>query len=213
MSGDRGAKPGSGAINRDQEGIDRKERQRLLALETIDLAKDPYLMRNHLGSYECKLCLTGHNNVGNYLAHTQGKRHQTNLARRSMKDAKEGPIIPALVKKAIVPKKIKIGRPGYRVVKQRDPDTNQRSLLFQVEYPEIEEGLQPRHRLMSAFEQRIEAVDKNYQYLLFAAEPYETIAFKIPNKDIEKDPSSGKFFFNWDRDRKLFTLHIYFKDE
>lgn len=27
--------------------------------------------------------------------------------------------------------------------------------------------------------QRVEAWDKNYQYLLFAAEPYETIGFKV----------------------------------
>ena len=27
-------------------------------------------------SYECKLCLTVHGNEGNYLAHTQGRRHQ-----------------------------------------------------------------------------------------------------------------------------------------
>jgi hypothetical protein len=31
------------------QGIDRRERLRRLALETIDLAKDPYYMRNHLG--------------------------------------------------------------------------------------------------------------------------------------------------------------------
>lgn len=37
---------------------------RQLALETIDLQKDPYFMRNHLGTYECKLCLTLHNNEG-----------------------------------------------------------------------------------------------------------------------------------------------------
>ena len=24
--------------------------------------QDPYFMKNHLGSYECKLCLTLHNN-------------------------------------------------------------------------------------------------------------------------------------------------------
>lgn len=42
-------------------------------------------MRNHLGSYECKLCLTLHNNEGSYLAHTQGKKHQTNLAKRAAK--------------------------------------------------------------------------------------------------------------------------------
>ena len=65
-----------------KQSIDRRERLRKLALETIDLSKDPYFMRNHLGTYECKLCLTLHNNEGNYLAHTQGKRHQQNLARR-----------------------------------------------------------------------------------------------------------------------------------
>ncbi len=51
--------------------MDRRERLRRLALETIDLAKDPYYMRNHLGQIECRLCLTLHPNEGNYLAHTQ----------------------------------------------------------------------------------------------------------------------------------------------
>ena len=36
-------------------------------------------MQNHLGSYECKLCLTLHTNEGSYLTHTQGKKHQDNL--------------------------------------------------------------------------------------------------------------------------------------
>ena len=44
-----------------------------------------------LGSYECKLCLTLHNNEGSYLAHTQGKKHQANLARRAAKEAKDAP--------------------------------------------------------------------------------------------------------------------------
>ena len=66
--------------------VDRRERLRRMALETVDLSKDPYFMKNHLGSYECKLCLTLHNNEGNYLAHTQGKRHKTNLSRRLAKE-------------------------------------------------------------------------------------------------------------------------------
>jgi len=32
---------------------------------------------------------------------------------------------------------------------------------------------------MSAYEQKMEPPDKRWQYLLFAAEPYETIAFKV----------------------------------
>jgi len=45
----------------------------------VFIFQDPYFMKNHLGSYECKLCLTLHNNEGSYLAHTQGKKHQANL--------------------------------------------------------------------------------------------------------------------------------------
>ncbi|GLT92301.1 hypothetical protein SLE2022_101420 [Rubroshorea leprosula] len=48
---------------------------------------------------------------------------------------------------------VEIGRPGYHVTKQYDPETKQRSLLFQVEYPEIEDNIKLRHRLMSSYEQ------------------------------------------------------------
>lgn len=211
MDREWGSKPGSGgAASAQNEAIDRRERLRRLALETIDLAKDPYFMRNHLGSYECKLCLTLHNNEGNYLAHTQGKRHQTNLAKRAAREAKDAPAQPQPNKRKVAPRRsVKIGRPGYRVTKQFDPETKQRSLLFQIEYPEIEEGSKPRHRFMSSFEQRVQAWDKRYQFLLFAAEPYEIIAFKVPS--IEIDKSTAKFFSHWDPDTKMFTLQLYFK--
>lgn len=78
---------GGGAASAGQEAIHRRERLRKLALETVDLQKDPYFMRNHVGQYECKLCLTIHPNEGNYLAHTQGKRHQEGLAKRAAMDA------------------------------------------------------------------------------------------------------------------------------
>ena len=52
-------------------------------------------------------------------------------------------------------------------------------LSVQIDYPEIAEGIGPRHRFMSAYEQRIEPPDRRWQYLLLAAEPYETIAFKV----------------------------------
>lgn len=32
---------------------------------------------------------------------------------------------------------------------------------------------------MAAYEQKVEPPDRKWQYLLFAAEPYETIAFKV----------------------------------
>lgn len=56
----------------------------------------------------------------------------------------------------------------------RDPETKQPALLFEIEFPEIQGT--PKYRFMSAFEQKIEIPpDPNYQFLLFAADPYETI--------------------------------------
>lgn len=65
---------------------------------------------------------------------------------------------------------------------------------MQIDYPEIEEGTKPRHRFMSAYEQRKEAQDKKYQFLLFAADPYEVIAFKIPNSEVDR---SDRLFSYW----------------
>ncbi|XP_023131744.1 splicing factor 3A subunit 2 [Amphiprion ocellaris] len=208
-----GGKTGSGGVaSASESNRDRRERLRQLALETIDINKDPYFMKNHLGSYECKLCLTLHNNEGSYLAHTQGKKHQTNLARRAAKEAKEAPAQPAPAKvKVEVKKFVKIGRPGYKVTKQRDPETGQQSLLFQIDYPEVAEGIGPRHRFMSAYEQRIEPPDRRWQYLLLAAEPYETIAFKVPSREIDK--AENRFWTHWNRETKQFFLQFHFKME
>lgn len=210
---EHGSKIGGGGVASASQGaVDRRERLRRLALETIDLAKDPYFMRNHLGSYECKLCLTMHANEGNYLAHTQGKRHQQNLAKRAARDAKDADASFRKSKTATIqPRKtMKIGRPGYRVTKQYDRRTRQRSLLFQVDYPERELGTKPRYRFMSAYEQKVEAWDKRYQYVLFACEPYETIGFKIPNVDVDK-AGQDKFFTHWDEDVKTYTCQLTFR--
>jgi splicing factor 3A subunit 2 len=209
-----GGKAGTfGVASAQQEAVDRKERLRKLALETFDLDKDPYVFRNRVGQYECKLCLTVHPNEGNYLAHTQGKRHQESLARRAAREAKDKAVLPAPAAPAasVAKRGVRIGRPGYRVLKQKDPETAQRSLQFEIDYPEIEEGLQPRHRFMSAYEQKVEAPDRAWQYVLFAASPYETIAFKIPSLEVDRDPA--KFHTSWDAEKKVFTLQLHFKAE
>jgi len=116
-----GSKVGAGGVaSASESNRQRRERLKALALETIDINKDPYFMRNHLGSYECKLCLTLHTNEGSYLAHTQGKKHQDNLKRRALKEAQEASANPAPLQKVQVDKKkfVKIGRPGYKVTKQ-----------------------------------------------------------------------------------------------
>ncbi|KAK9473080.1 uncharacterized protein V1510DRAFT_415986 [Dipodascopsis tothii] len=226
-----GSKRGGGGVAGSSEtNADRRERLRKLALETIDLDKDPYFFKNHLGSFECKLCLTVHVNDGSYLAHTQGRKHQTNLMRRAARDAQEGRVDPVtgqmLAKPAAgssamlgansIPIRrniIKIGRPGYKITKIRDPTTKQNGLRFQVQYPQIGTEIVPRHRFMSAFEQRIEdaSSNKQYQYLLVAAEPYETCAFKIEARDIDRRP--GKFWTHYDSDTHEYFIQLLFKSE
>ena len=176
----------------------------------------------------CNLCYLPFDcAAGSYLAHTQGKRHQENIGRRAAREAQRLNAAPvATIKKPTRPKAPRIGRPGcavranslrslvmfccrYRVTKQYDTETGSRSLLFQVEYPQIGTDLQPRHRFMSAYEQKVEAPDRNFQYLLVAAEPYETIGFKIPSLEIDR--GEGKFFSHWDREKFVLTLQMHFK--
>uniref|UniRef100_A0A2K5XK79 SF3A2 domain-containing protein n=1 Tax=Mandrillus leucophaeus TaxID=9568 RepID=A0A2K5XK79_MANLE len=163
-----GGKTGSGGVASSSESNrDRRERLRQLALETIDINK---VAPRSGGPWPWCLCVEG----------PQHHVHPTCRARRAAKEAKEAPAQPAPEKvKVEVKKFVKIGRPGYKVTKQRDSEMGQQSLLFQIDYPEIAEGIMPRHRFMSAYEQRIEPPDRRWQYLLMAAEPYETIAFKV----------------------------------
>lgn len=218
-------------------------------METIDISKDPYLLRNHLGGLECRLCLTMHANEGSYLAHTQGKKHQTNLQRRAAMSARtndEQRNASALLAPAPeMPKKtfVKIGRPGYRITKIREPVVpddgvggnsggggggggvgGRVGLLFEVSLPEIKADVVPLHRFMSSFEQRKEAPNRAWQYLLVAAEPYETIAFKLQSREIDRshtlalpgvphaevhdEPCTWSF---WDFVHKTYTIQVLFK--
>lgn len=131
-----------------------------------------------------------------------------------------------------VPRKVflKIGRPGYRVTKVRDNDMGKEGMMVQVHLPQIKEGVLPRRRFMSAFEQKREPPNKAYQYLIVrvssllvcqteltltqvAAEPYETVAFRIPAREIE-DESDDAGYWNWshwDPDTKQYSFQFMFR--
>jgi len=206
---------GGGVASQSATNADRRERLRRLALEKIDLDKDPYFFKNHLGFFECRLCLTVHQNDGSYLAHTQGRKHQTNLARRVALEQRQGKPDASMVgvNMGVQVRKnvVKIGRPGYKITKTRDPLTRQLGLLFQLQYPEAAPGVKPRVRFMSAFEQKVDEPDKNYQYLLVAAEPYETCGFKLQAKEVDR--RDGRFWTWFDEDSKEFWLQVMFKTE
>ena len=74
----------------------------------------------------------------------------------------QAPSAPVVRKKVFV----KIGRPGYKIIKIRDPTNQRLGLLFTVSLPEIKTGERPRRRFMSAFEQRREVPNRAFQYLV-----------------------------------------------
>ena len=213
---------GGGVASTSATNADRRERLRKLALETIDLDKDPYFFKNHVGSFECRLCLTVHQNDGSYLAHTQGRKHQTNLARRAAREQKEGrgavdpvtglPIGMVGAQVAVRKNMVKIGRPGYKITKNRDGVTRQQGLFFQLQYPEISPDVVPKVRFMSAFEQKVDdPPDKNFQYMLVAAEPYEICGFKLQAREVDR--TNDRYFTHWDPDTKEFFVQVMFKTE
>ena len=184
---------------------------------SIDLEKDPYFFKNHLGFFECRLCLTVHQNDASYLAHTQGRKHSTNLARRNARDEqqkdkdKDGGSIGAGF--GGVPKKsfITIGTPEYELKKIRDPLTKQLGLSVHITFPQIVPGIEPHYRWLSAYEQHNEEPDINYMWLVIAAEPYKSVAFKISKKDM--DSFTDKHYEFWDPDSKNYWLQFIFRSE
>ena len=211
--------------------LERRDRLRKIASETTDLMKDPYFYRNHMGIYECKLCLTIHNNEGSYLAHTQSKKHQTNLNKRKVIEAKHNLFMEELKNEQkekmenIKIKYIKIGRPAYRIVKEKDYMSHKRKIKFEINYPSIKENITPQFRIMSELEVNTQKngineddinneeeknkYENKYHYVIFSAEPYENIAVRIPNMPL--DYNTEKHFSYWDDGKKIFYLTLNYK--
>lgn len=190
-----------------QLNIHRKQRVSKLISAQFDLEADPYVFKNHLGNLECRLCLTSHLSSESYVTHTQGKRHQLNLSRRATLDAKGNRSFQQGAALGSVPKKtyVKIGKPGYKIVKIRDVDEMELGFLITVKYPELKQGEEPLYRFMSAFEQQLDTDTEGWQYLVVHGEPYENVAFKVPSKEITKD------WAYWDEDLKEYYIQFLYK--
>ncbi|KAH8739397.1 hypothetical protein FG386_000369 [Cryptosporidium ryanae] len=207
-----GHKTGSGALASSQDvAIERRERLRRLALESIDLSKDPYYMRNHLGQVECRLCSTIHTNEGSYLSHTQGRKHQTNLAYRASKDK-----APQIIQKSERfdgerdekrESVLKIGQPKYKVTRHRESGAGGAYCVYcKFNFSEVSDSCIPGYRIMSCWEQKVEKPDPRYQYLFVGAEPYNTVGIRVPNMEINRQKTQTY----WDKERRLYHIQIYF---
>ncbi|ODQ77094.1 hypothetical protein BABINDRAFT_42170 [Babjeviella inositovora NRRL Y-12698] len=231
------SKQGSGGVaDSSLTNVHRRQRVAQLISSKINIDQDPYIFKNHLGLLECKLCLTTHVSEGSILSHMQGRKHQTNLQRRALKngidpntglpqtaDNQNRPYNQYSLSQHVAPEKktfIKVGKPSYKISKIRHPQTFQLGLLFQVNLPLIKAGTHPFHRFMSVYEQNMQINQKqaqingNFQHLVVSAEPYENIAFRIPAKEIEKlDEKEGeKFWTYWDDDTKEYFVQFFYKD-
>ncbi|KAG7192401.1 uncharacterized protein KQ657_001800 [Scheffersomyces spartinae] len=228
----------------------RKRIQELLATKVLDLDNDPYALRNHLGLLECRLCLTTHVSESSYIAHLGGRKHQMNLEKRKVLDEKyqrangintgtdgSGNIAEDNDRISIsnIEKRSwdKIGKPGYKVTKLRDPELLRLGLLWDIELPLITVE-EPSFVIMSYYELTIknknimksfldttEGFDpaefnpENCQYLVVSGEPYSNICFIIPGDlplDRPEDPQqmNTNFWWYWDKDTRHYYIQVLF---
>lgn len=205
-----GGRHGAGEYNAQLDKIQRANRISQLKLVDRDLSEDHNLFKNQYGLYECKLCCTHHKTEASYIAHTYGKAHKLNLERRravlARKEAMQGGarVGPQPMANKLTAKKAKIGNPAYTLFKHRNP-TGSLTILFEITYEQIRKNTSPKYRFMSAFEQTVETPpDPKYQYILFAAQPYNTIAFKVPNYPIIED----QIIEDWKPREHLYTFQV-----
>ena len=111
--------------------------------------------------------------------------------------------------------------------------SHKRKIKFEIEYPLIKNDVTPQFRIMSELEVNTQKNNKEenfeesnnnnknnedeeekkeenkYHYVVFAAEPYENIAVKIPNMPLDYNPE--KHFSYWDESKKIFYLTLNYK--
>lgn len=167
-----------------------------------------YMYQHPSGSVECKLCLSVHASTTSYLSHAQGKRHLQNVAvygqnGRNSTSRQESKPTPTAKKKFD-----KIGIPKYDLIKIRDPASKRLGLRVELQLPKLKQGVDPMIRLMNAYEQNVEEVNTKYQYLVIAAEPYESVALRLPAAPINEETKLTYF----DPDQKVFYVQFMFTD-
>lgn len=237
------SKKGAGAVaDRHETNAQTKLRiKELLTTQVLDLEKDPYVFRNHLGLLECRLCLTTHSNEASYISHLGGKKHGMNLERRRILSERSGASANANAGASVssVEKRTwrKIGMPIHKITKIRQPETLRTGILVQVQYPKIaveepffcfmsyyeltqknrQECVAFLQKEKKEYEEKEEIDPSKWQFLVISAEPYDNIAVVFPaslqlDKNSE-DERTESFWWHWDPDSCEFFLQVLFKEE
>lgn len=205
-----GSKKGAGGIAGSAETNQyRRERLKNLLQSKINIDADPYVLKNHLGVLECKLCLTTHMSESSYLTHTTGRRHQLNLMRRAELERSKQQNTEEAAKDEIQKRHWeKIGKPEYRYKKIRDPISMNKGLLFVFKLDSIKDGIKPMYKLLPSHELTRKELDRPCQYLVISAEPYTNLAFQIPADPI--DLTRDRIWDYWDQDNKEYCVQFFF---
>ncbi|KAG0431318.1 Pre-mRNA-splicing factor sap62 [Dictyocoela muelleri] len=189
-------KSGSSLSSKSENILHKRSRIKKLLIETHDLSNDPYYKINSIGKIECQLCLTTHNSEYNYIVHKQGYKHQLRCNKK----------YDSVIKKDI---------PKYRCFKIHDRNSDRQGYQIRVSYPDalfqpsfkflgaedlLKNGnkfifKEDSHRkdLNDKNLNKEEMIDKKYksnyqdfQYLVIACNGFESIGFKIQNREIEE---------------------------
>ncbi|AIB09862.1 mRNA splicing factor 3A subunit 2 (nucleomorph) [Lotharella oceanica] len=183
-----------------------KEKFMQIALENLDFTNDPYYLRDHNNNIKCRLCLTTHRSDSGYLAHTQGKRHLTNITKRKSTQLGSNYSIFNEKESNLNNTKTINNYPGFTILKSIDYDSGDKILLIEFIFDNVAKNAVPDYKIISTFEQKIEEKDNNYKFLLVGCPNYKTIAFKIPNLHINF--KSNYCFCYWHQGRRKFLLSL-----
>lgn len=153
-----GSKKGGGGVASSQE-LSVAQRQRVSQL--FDVESSPYLHKNHLGQFECKLCLTLHNTKESFLNHSQGRKHVLNLKKRETlqrrqdeeekRRSNQNNSFKQTTNGNLIAQYVKIGLPSFKIKKLRN-ENGDFGLFIVVNYPKSNASIPPIFRFMSSFE-------------------------------------------------------------
>lgn len=112
---------------------------------------------------------------------------------------------------AAAPQRRTVGRPQWAFRKEPLPETRQCRVWIDVDYPLADEASRPLHRWMSSREQTTEPIDDGVKYLVFACEPYETVAVKFPSvphtdKDSLRHGDKDAYSASWDPTTRRYRI-------
>lgn len=192
-------------VETSQKTRQKRKRQKETVLVDPAINVDPFCFKNYLGKYECKLCGTRHVDKESYAAHINGKRHQHFLSRKLKLTKTEGDeqstsrtgssvtqsehfmsggTDRVLLRKRELPK--------WHVDEVIHPESGKSGYCISLWCPKMKAGV-PRYCIVSTYDQTIEPISPDIQYIVISCYPYRSVGVCILNKPIDIENVYEKF--------------------